>query len=134
MTNITSSKSIQSAEGCILKYIPAEYVYLAVGYTDMRRSIDGLAAIVQQVFHLDPCAKSLFLFCGRRCDRIKALFWEGDGFLLMYKRLENGGRFQWPRREAEARLITSQQLRWLLEGLNIEQPKALKKVGSRMIV
>ena len=59
------------------------------------------------------------------CDRIKGLLWEGDGFLLLYKRLDNG-RFQWPRNETEAKLLTPQQTRWLLEGLTIEQPKAIR--------
>jgi len=113
----------------ILSEIPAKTVYIACGYTDMRKQIDGLAAVVQQVFKLDPFERSLYLFCGKRCDRVKALYWEGDGFVLLYKRLERG-RFQWPRKESEARLITQQQLRWLLEGLSVEQPKALKKMDS----
>ena len=65
-------------------------VYLVTGYTDLRRSIDGLAEIVQGQLHLDPFSKALLLFCGRRRDRIKGLLWEGDGFLLLYKRLDNG--------------------------------------------
>ena len=70
-------------------------VYLAMGFTDLRRGIDGLATIVRFQFKLDPYDKNtLFLFCGRRCDRIKALLWEGDGFFLMYKRLDNGA-FRW---------------------------------------
>ena len=100
-------------------------VYLVTGYTDLRRSIDGLAAIVQGQLRLNPFCKGLFLFCGRRCDRIKELLWEGDGFLLLYKRLDNG-RFQWLRNETEAKLPTPQQTRWLLEGLTIEQPKAIR--------
>ncbi len=100
-------------------------VYMVTGYTDLRRSIDGLAMIVQAQLKLDPFNKALFLFCGRRCDRIKGLLWEGDGFLLLYKRLDNG-KFQWPRNETEAKLLTAQQTRWLLEGLKIEQPKAIK--------
>ena len=83
----------------------ADKVYIACGYTDLRRGIDGLASIVQQQFQLDPFTNTLFLFCGRRCDRIKALYWEGDGFLLLYKRLERSS-FQWPRSEAEARALT----------------------------
>jgi transposase len=117
----------------IIGTINAERVYIAYGYTDMRRGIDGLAATVKQRFKLEPCSKNLYLFCGRRSDRIKALFWEGDGFLLLYKRLESS-KFQWPRHESEAREITPQQLRWLLEGLTIEQPKAIKHVGSITIV
>ncbi|MEG0597694.1 MAG: IS66 family insertion sequence element accessory protein TnpB [Oscillospiraceae bacterium] len=101
----------------------ADKIYLACGYTDLRRGIDGLAGIVTQQFQLDPFTNTLFLFCGRRCDRIKALYWEGDGFVLLYKRLENGV-FQWPRTEAEACQLTQQQYRWLMEGLSIQQPKA----------
>ena len=100
-------------------------VYIVTGYSDLRKGIDGLATIIQGQLKLDPFSKSLFLFCGRRCDRIKGLLWEGDGYLLLYKRLDNG-RFQWPRNETEAKLLTSQQTRWLLEGLSIEQSKAIK--------
>ena len=111
----------------VLDLSSVEEVYLACGYTDMRKSIDGLAAIVEQQFRMSPLAPAFFLFCGRRADRIKGLLWEGDGFLLLYKRLE-GGRFQWPRDSAEAKRITPQQLRWLLEGLSIEQKTAIREV------
>lgn len=108
-------------------------VYLACGYTDLRRGIDGLAGKVQGQFGLDPFQKALFLFCGRRKDRIKGLYWEGNGFVLVYKRLESG-RFQWPRDGDEALALTAQQYRWLMEGLEIVQPKAHKPVsGSNMI-
>ena len=92
-------------------------VYIAAGYTDLRRSIDGLAFIVKFNFQLDPYEKDiLFLFCGRRSDRIKGLVWEGDGFLLLYKRLELGG-FSWPRTKEEALEITPEQYRALMQGL-----------------
>ena len=99
-------------------------IYIVCGYTDMRKSIDGLAAVVQQQFHLAPFSKSLFLFCGKRRDRIKVLLWEGDGFLLLYKRLENGN-FRWPRKESEVKPISWQQFRWLMEGLEIEQKSVI---------
>ena len=111
----------------------ADRVYIACGYTDLRRGIDGLAAMVQQQFNLDPFANSLFLFCGRRRDRIKALYWEGNGFVLLYKRLESGS-FQWPRKESEARELTPQQYRWLMVGLSVDQPKALGPVKGLEIV
>ena len=111
----------------------ADRVYIACGYTDLRRGIDGLAAIVQQQFNLDPFTNALFLFCGKRRDRIKALYWEGNGFVLLYKRLESG-RFQWPRKESEARVFTPQQYRWLMEGLSVDQPKALRPVKGLEIV
>ena len=101
-------------------------VYLVTGYSDLRKGIEGLAAVVQGTLSLDPFNKSLYLFCGRRRDRIKGLLWEGDGFLLLYKRLDSGV-FRWPRNETEARLLTEQEIRWLLEGLEIEQPKAIKE-------
>lgn len=94
-------------------------VYLAMGFTDLRRGIDGLATIVRFQFKLDPYDKNtLFLFCERRSDRIKALLWEGDGFLLMYKRLDNGA-FRWPRSADEAMSITKDQYRMLMQGLEI---------------
>jgi len=110
-----------------LSEFQAEKVYIACGYTDLRRGIDGLAGLVQQQFRLDPFTNTLFLFCGRRRDRIKALYWEGNGFLLLYKRLESGS-FQWPRNGAEAQEITPQQYRWLMEGLSVEQPNAHRPI------
>ena len=91
----------------------AEKVYIACGSTDIRKGIDGLAAMVQQEFELDPFTNTLFLFCGRRRDRIKGLYWEGDDFILLYMRLERGV-YQWPRNEQEAREITPQLYRWLM--------------------
>ena len=99
--------------------------YVACGYTDLRRGIDGLAAIVTQQFGAQLNEESLFLFCGRRTDRIKALYWSGDGYLLLYKRLSNGS-FQWPRSEAELRLLDPQTFRWLMAGLSMEQRPSIR--------
>jgi len=107
-------------------------VFIVTGYTDMRKGIDGLAAIVQGKLCLDPFGRSLFLFCGRNSRKLKGLLWEGDGFLLLYKRLENGS-FKWPRDEMQAKKLSRQQLRWLLDGLAIEQPKAIKPSSPRTI-
>ena len=101
-------------------------IYIVCGYTDMRRSIDGLCSIVEHQLHMDPRKSAVYLFCGRRCDRIKLLMWDRDGFLLLYKRMEVEGRFRWPRNQTEARLLTWQQFDWLMSGLEIEQPKAFK--------
>ena len=111
----------------------ADCVFIACGYTDLRRGIDGLASIVQSQFRLDPFTNTLFLFCGRRRDRIKALYWEGNGFVLLYKRLESGA-FQWPKSEDEAWELTAQQYRWLMEGLQIDQPKAHKAVKGLSVI
>lgn len=106
-------------------------IYLAYGYTDLRFGIDGLARVVQDNFSLDPFQKGiLFLFCGRRTGRIKGLVWEGDGFLLVYKRLEEG-RFKWPRTASEAREITSEQFTWLMQGLAVEQKTRIKEVSPK---
>lgn len=102
-------------------------IYIACRYTDLRKGIDGLATLVQQQFHLDPFSNTLFLFCGYRRDRIKGLYWEGDGFVLLTKRLETGN-FQWPRDSGAARRLSYQQYLWLMEGLQIDQPKAHRRV------
>ena len=81
----------------------ADKVYIACGYTDLRKGIDGLAQLVCQQFELDPFTNTLFLFCGRRRDRIKGS-------------------------ESEVKTLTPQQYRWLMEGLQIEQPKAHRPV------
>lgn len=100
--------------------------YIACGYTDLRLGIDGLAEIVTQQKGVKLDEESLFLFCGKRTDRIKALYWSGDGYVLLYKRLSNG-RFQWPRTDAELRLLDPQSFRWLMEGLKLEQKTAIRK-------
>ena len=103
-------------------------VYIVAGYTDLRCGIDGLAFIVKFNFQTDPYEKDiLFLFCGRGRDRIKGLVWEGDGFLLLYKRLELGG-FSWPRTKEEALEITPEQCRALMQGLKIVSRYSIQKV------
>lgn len=94
-------------------------VYIATGFTDLRRGIDGLSRIIRFQFNLDPYDKNtLFLFCGKHTDRIKGLIWEGDGFLLLYKRIESG-TFRWPRSAEEALAITPEQYQMLMQGLEI---------------
>lgn len=111
----------------------ADKVYIACGFTDMRKGVDGLISIIQNEFELDPFNSTLFLFCGRRKDRMKGIFWDSNGFVLVYKRLEEG-LFQWPRTPNEARLITPQQFRWLMEGLQIDQPKANKAISTEGLI
>lgn len=108
-------------------------ICVACGYTDLRLGIDGLSQIVQSKFELNPFEENvLFVFCGRKTDRIKCLLWEGDGFLLLYKRLERGS-FQWPRHSDEVLNMTEQQYRWLMEGLAIVQEKAVKKSYPKQV-
>lgn len=105
----------------------ADEIYIVCGYTDMRKSIDGLCAIVEDKLQMDPRRSAIFLFCGRRADRIKILMWEADGFVLLYKRLSAvQGRYRWPRNRDEVRNLTWREFDWLMSGLDIEQPKAIR--------
>ena len=105
----------------------ADEIYIVCGYTDMRKSIDGLYALVEDKLHMDPRRSAIFLFCGRRCDRIKILMWEPDGFVLLYKRLSAvQGRYRWPRNRDEVRSLTWREFDWLMSGIDIEQPKAIR--------
>ena len=101
-------------------------IYLICGYTDLRKSIDGLSSVVEEILHFSARRNALFLFCGRRCDRIKAILKEPDGLVLIYKRLTAEGRYRWPRNRTEVRNLTWKEFGYLMDGIDIEQPKAIK--------
>ena len=106
-------------------------IYIVCGYTDLRSGIDTLVSIVDARTDNSPYVPdTLYLFCGRKSDRIKGLVWEKDGFLLLYKRLEKG-KFLWPRNEEEVRNLTPQQFRWLMEGLTIEPEQSVQQENLR---
>ncbi len=108
-------------------------IYIYAGRCDLRKGIDGLAAIVKSQFHLDPFQKDvLFLFCGTRSDRFKGLVWEGDGFCLLYKRIE-AGYLKWPRSQAEALQITQEELRSLLDGMTILEKSSVHEASCTEI-
>ena len=92
-------------------------IYLALEPTDMRKGFDGLAAQVSHVLRRDPFSGHLFLFRGKRGDRLKALYWDGSGLCLFAKRLERG-RFVWPRVKEGAITLTTAQLVMLIEGMD----------------
>lgn len=95
-------------------------VFLACGQTDMRKSINGLAAMVEGSFKLNPFDGAIFVFCNRNRDRIKILEWDSDGFWLYFKRLEKG-HFRWPASGAEQTLtLTGEELSILLGGTRVE--------------
>jgi transposase len=96
-------------------------VWLAAGVTDMRKGFDGLAMLVQQQLIADPFSGHLFVFRGRRGDRIKILWWDGDGLCLYAKRLEHG-RFVWPQAKQGSVSLTAAQLSMLLEGIDWRRP------------
>lgn len=111
-----------------------EHAYIACGVTDLRKSIDGLAAIVQESFRLDPFANCFFVFCNRKRDKIKILHWEHNGFWLYYKRLEKG-KFQWPENSESLTIsVGKRELNWLLDGLSLEQKQAHPKVSANIVI
>lgn len=101
-------------------------VFLALGVTDMRKAINGLSIIVSEQMQMDTFCGSLFVFCNRKRDILKILYWDKNGFCLWQKRLEKD-RFKWPESEKEVMDIGSRELSWLIAGLNINQAhKSLK--------
>lgn len=107
-------------------------VVIACGTVDLRKGIDGLAMSIGDKYKQNPFEKgTLFLFCGKRSDRIKGLLWQGTGFLLLYMRLEDG-RLSWPRTTQEAAELTEEQFRYLMLGLNPLDPK-IKDVNPEKI-
>jgi transposase len=118
----------------MLKSLDTASVYLACGSTDLRKSIDGLAAMVSRTFELDLFSNSLFVFCNKGRDKLKILYWDHNGFWLYYRRLERG-RFRWPARCTErTRAISRRQLQWLLDGLTLEQRQAHAPVTARITI
>lgn len=108
------------------------HVMIACGFIDLRKGIDGLAQIVGTKYGLNPFeAGTLFLFCGRRSDRMKGLLWMGNGFLLLYKRFEDG-HMSWPRTQEEAAELTEEQFRHLMLGLNPLDPKIKEVYPSKV--
>ncbi len=94
-------------------------VYLCREVVDFRKSINGLSVIVEEQLGLSPFGPQLFVFCNRRRDKLKILYWERSGFVLWYKRLEKQ-RFPWPRRDKEGVLtMTGRELNWLLDGVDL---------------
>lgn len=93
-------------------------VYLHRDAVDFRKSINGLATLVEQSMQQDPFAGAIYVFSNRRRDRVKLLGWDRNGFWLLMKRLEED-RFTWPRQQA-VMVLSTEQLHWLLEGIDIE--------------
>ena len=95
-------------------------VFLAVGTTDMRKSINGLSVLVSEQMELDVFSGHLFVFCNRKKNIIKVLYWDRNGFCLWHKRLEKDC-FKWPESRKEIMAISKQELSWLIDGINIYQ-------------
>ena len=109
-------------------------VYLACGGTDMRKSINGLMAIVEGGFQLDPFNGALFVFCNKNRDRLKILEWDSDGFWLYFKRLEKG-HFRWPAVGEDATMtLTGEELSILLGGARVELKLRRNEVLERRAI
>lgn len=109
-------------------------IYLACGHTDMRKSINGLAAIVENGINLDVYSGALFVFCNRQRDRVKILEWDGDGFWLYFKRLEKG-HFRWPKPGEDSTMtLTGEELTILLGGAKVDLKLRRESVFLRQAV
>jgi len=108
-------------------------VYLCCGRTDMRKSINGLTALVKNSFGLDPFDKAIYVFCNRNRNRLKILEWDEDGFWLYFKRLEKG-RFRWPEAGTNPIMtLTAEELTVLLDGVKVELKIKRNEVRERNI-
>lgn len=108
---------------------PSE-IYISSANVDMRKSIDGLTSIVMQRFKLDPVSDAMFVFHNRHCNKIKMLYWNSDGFCLLYKRKEKG-KFNFPKHfSGETFTVTVQELSWFIHGLHIEEIKHYESLKS----
>lgn len=107
---------------------PSVKVYVAANVTDMRRSIDSLSILVQEVLKQNPQSGHLFVFCNKRGDKIKILYWDRNGFCLWYKRLERGV-FRLPKVQAKVFVLTPSELNLLLEGIDLTDKNRLGGVA-----
>ncbi len=109
-------------------FIDVPDVYLHRQFVDFRKSINGLAALVESELELPVISGALFVFCNKNRDKLKLLYWDKTGFALWYKRLDKD-KFKWPLRLSEPRMnLTEQQLHWLLSGFDVigHQPMNVK--------
>ena len=105
--------------------LPDVKIFLAVGVTDMRKQVNGLSMLVEDVLEQDPFSGHLFGFCNKPRNIIKLLYYDVNGFCIWYKKLETG-RFSWPMTEREVLHISPRELGWLLDGLSMDQKSAHK--------
>jgi transposase len=109
-------------------------VYLCRDVVDMRKSINGLSILVEEALGLDPFAPRLFVFCNRKRDKIKVLYWERTGFVLWYKRLEKN-RFAWPlSSDGEIVRLTGRELNWLLDGIDVFAMRPHQEVSFETVL
>ena len=115
----------------ILDVSHIDHIYIMTDHTDFRKGMLSLAALVRDIYNLDPFSDSVFIFSNKKRRSIKIIHWCVNGFELYMKTINDKLKSQWPKDEDEARLITRKQLDWLLDGLSIEQSKAFREVKQR---
>ena len=109
-------------------------IYLSCFPCDMRKAVDGLAAIVRMKFSMDPFDDALYVFCNKKCDKIKIIRWHNNGWWLYYRKLCKGV-FKWQfRDDRNVLLVSEREFRWLLDGLSMTQPTAHKEVKQRIFI
>ena len=120
--------------GVVMLTFNGRQIYLACGHTDMRKSINGLSAIVEASFKLSPFSEALFVFCNRSRDRIKILEWDSDGFWVYFKRLEKG-RFRWPSDDKnKTMMLSGEELNLLLGGPRVVQKLKRQEVKIGAVI
>ncbi|MCU6432043.1 IS66 family insertion sequence element accessory protein TnpB [Lacticaseibacillus paracasei] len=107
-------------------------IYIVCGHTDLRKGVDGLAILVTEEYKMGVFDNALFIFCGTRKDRFKALYWNKSVFLLLYKCFENG-YMQWPRDRSEIRRLNYRQMSRLVNGLAIEERRTIRPIIPRHV-
>lgn len=117
----------------LVDFSKVDHTYLVCGFTDLRKGIDSLASLVQSHYQLDLYDNAVFLFCGRRTDRFKALHFDGEGFLLLYKRYDSG-KLKWPRSKEEITELSSKQLSWLFDGFSVDQQPGILPTTARTLL
>lgn len=116
----------------MLNFSPSK-IYISSANIDMRKQIDGLASIVEQQFKLDAMTDMMFVFHNRHCDKVKILYWDSDGFCLLYKRIEKG-KFHFPKRlDSDKYAVTEKELNWLMHGLHIEEIRHYESLKSEKL-
>ena len=118
----------------MLQITPQMKILVAVDPADFRKGIDGLVQLCKESLRQDPFAGTVFVFCNRRRDAVKILYWERSGFCLWHKKLEQE-RFKWPRHlDGEVVVLSGQQLNWLLDGYDIRHLQPHKKLKYKTLL
>ena len=114
--------------------IDLKEIYLCREFVDMRKSINGLSMLVESALSQDPFSGQLFVFCNKKRDKLKMLYWERNGYVLWYKRLEKD-RFKWPKQLTDAIItLNGQQINWLLDGIDISQLNPHQSLPYRSVL